>query len=92
MSEFRSAVSDCWEVDENTKYVSVTVGFELLPNGKVKPGSFELVRYTGHDRNLAYKAYRAAKWAVQKCELNGYKLPKEKYAHWQRVEVRFDPR
>ena len=90
-SNFRSAVSDCWEYDDKTKHVSVTVAFELLPSGKVKTGSFELVSFTGYDRNLVNKAYRAAKRAIQKCELNGYALPKEKYAHWQWVEVNFDP-
>ena len=92
VTNFRHAITDCWEVDEELKYIAVTVGFELTPNSKVKPGSFELVRFSGSDRNLAYKAYTSARWAIQKCELNGYKLPKEKYVHWRRVEMTFKPR
>jgi len=92
VTNFNHAISDCWQVDDELKYTEVTVGFELMPNGKVKPGSFELVRFSGRDRNLAYRAYTVARRAIQKCELNGYNLPKEKYAHWRRVEMTFKPR
>ncbi|WP_435141348.1 energy transducer TonB [Pseudopelagicola sp. nBUS_19] len=88
----RVAVRDCWVVDVGSRAadVTVTIGFSLEKNGKVR-GDIRLINAEGGDDTASGAAFQAARRAVLRCEKAGYDLPKDKYDHWRDVEITFNP-
>jgi hypothetical protein len=57
----------------------------------VVDGSLNLISAEGGSGRAVETAFQAARRAVLRCEQGGYDLPEEKYEHWQRIEMVFDP-
>ncbi|MFP4305401.1 MAG: cell envelope biogenesis protein TolA, partial [Rhodosalinus sp.] len=89
----RVAVQDCWVVDVGSQAANVTVvlGMEMNRDGTVVDGSLEMVSAEGGSGRAVETAFQAARRAVLRCQQDGYDLPDEKYEHWQRIEMVFDP-
>lgn len=89
----RVAVQKCWVVDIGSPAANVTVvlGMQMTPEGKVKPGSLRLVSSQGGADSAAKIAFQAARRAVLRCQKGGYNLPTEKYEHWREIEMTFNP-
>ena len=89
----RVAVQKCWVVDIGSPAANVTVvlGMQMTPEGKVKPGSLRLVSSQGGADSAAKTAFQAARRAVLRCQKGGYNLPTEKYEHWREIEMTFNP-
>ncbi|MGB1483151.1 MAG: cell envelope integrity protein TolA, partial [Paracoccaceae bacterium] len=89
----RVAVQKCWVVDIGSAAANVTVvlGMQMTPEGKVKPGSLRLVSSQGGADSATKTAFQAARRAVLRCQKGGYNLPTEKYEHWREIEMTFNP-
>ncbi len=94
-NDFLASVRRCWIVTPASlaSRVIVTVGFQLDQNRKVVGGQVTLLNSSGGDDAAVRSAYDAARRAVLRCsnENGGFKLPSEKFAYWQNVELTFDP-
>ena len=85
MANMRQQIAACWNPPAHS--VDVTVGFELDITGKVV-GDVTLV--SGETGETATQdAFRAARLAVLRCQQDGYDLPKDAFAAWQFIELRF---
>jgi hypothetical protein len=89
----RIAVQDCWVVDVGSQAANVTVvlGMEMNRDGTLVDGSLRLISAEGGSGRAVDTAFQAARRAVLRCQRGGYDLPEEKYEHWQRIEMVFDP-
>ncbi|NOE18731.1 energy transducer TonB [Ruegeria atlantica] len=90
----RLAVSKCWNVGSlSTDALStvVVVAFSLNRDGTVVDGSIRMLDSSGGSSGAANQAYQAARRAILRCGARGYDLPADKYAHWQDVEITFNP-
>jgi hypothetical protein len=90
----RLAVSACWNLGALSTEAMATVvevGFDMARDGKPDPGSIELLSHTGGSADAANQAFQAARRAIIRCGTNGYDLPDEKYDHWKRIEITFNP-
>ncbi len=89
----RLAVQKCWIVDVGSQAanVTVTVGTQLSPDGRVVPGSIKLISAKGGDSTAIQVAFDAARRAILRCGANGYKLPPQKYDQWRDIEMVFNP-
>ncbi|KUF09823.1 hypothetical protein [Pseudoponticoccus marisrubri] len=93
-AQFAAAVQRCWVLDpaDRAARVSLTLGFALTPDGRVKPDSLTLRHASGGDPGAIRRAFGAARRAVLRCQgSSGYPLPRERYAEWRRVELCFSP-
>jgi hypothetical protein len=90
---FRVAVQKCWVVDIGSPAANVTVvlGMQMTPEGKVKPGSLRLVSAQGGTDAATKTAFQLARRAVLRCQKGGYNLPTEKYEHWREIKMTFNP-
>ncbi|EKE44448.1 putative TolA protein [Oceaniovalibus guishaninsula JLT2003] len=88
----RVAVQRCWVVDVGSEAagVTVTVGFEMTPDGRVVGSSLRELDNDGAGA-AAKTAYEAARRAILRCQDDGYDLPVDKYEHWRNVEIVFNP-
>lgn len=91
---FRNQVQACWNVgglSTEALRTSVTVSFEISPEGKPDIGSIEMVGFQGGSDAAARQAFEAARRATIRCGTKGFDLPPEKYPHWKSMELTFDP-
>lgn len=90
---FRVAVQQCWNIDPGSPAarVVVTVGMEMLENGRVESSSLKLLSSSGGDDIAVRSAFDSARRAILRCGAEGYNLPPEKYDHWRTIEITFDP-
>ena len=89
----RLAVQACWVVDVGSQAanVTVTLAMEMDRDGKVVPGTLEMIDATGGDGAAVQTAFQAARRAVLRCQGQGYDLPAEKYEQWRELEIVFNP-
>ena len=89
--ELFASIRPCWNVDPGSQAarVTMTVGFSLLPDGRVD-GDVRQVSASGGDADAIEIAFQAARRAILRCQSGGYKLPADKYDEWKEVEVTFD--
>jgi hypothetical protein len=89
----RLAVQDCWQVDVGSEAANVTVvvGMDMEPDGRVVTSSLRLIESSGGSGSAVEAAYSAARRAVLICGSNGYDLPADKYDHWREIEMVFNP-
>ena len=89
----RLAVQACWVVDVGSESanVTVTLGAEMTPEGRVVDGSLALLEASGGSDAAVQTAFQSARRALLRCQGDGYDLPPEKYPQWQRVEMVFNP-
>jgi hypothetical protein len=94
IKKFVRAIKQCWVVDVGSPAAGVTVvlGMQMTPDGKVKPGSLRLISSMGGTEAAAKIAFQAARRAILRCQKGGYNLPKEKFEYWQEFEMAFNPR
>ncbi len=90
----RVSVQRCWNVgslsSEATRTV-VVVAVEMGRDAKPIQSSIRLVGSEGGSEAAVNQAFEAARRAIIRCGLQGYGLPEEKYAHWQEIEMTFNP-
>ena len=89
----QAAIQACWLRDPGSlaEDVKLTISMSLDRNGRVNASSIQIVEISGGDDDAQKVAFRRAKIAIISCGKNGYKLPPDKYARWQEIEVVFDP-
>lgn len=87
------AVEACWIVDVGSQAanVTVTVGYELDREGRVLAGTMRMIASDGGTGAAVEAAFQSARRAVLRCQNGGYQLPPDKYDHWKKVEMTFDP-
>lgn len=92
MDAFRVAVQQCWNVDVGTEAarVTLTVEFDLTPQGRLR-GDVRTKSAAGGGEAAIEAAFQSARRAILRCQRDGYVLPPDKYGHWQRMEMTFDP-
>jgi hypothetical protein len=91
---FRLVVRGCWayDADSDAAGVTVTIGFELDPQGRVVANAVRLIGGSGGSEAAIEMAYQSARRAVLRCQgTDGYQLPPDKYEQWREVEMTFDP-
>lgn len=90
---FRIAVQNCWNVDVGSQAANVTVvvGMQMEPNGKVVPGTLRMISSTGGEGRSVDTAFQSARRAILRCQKDGYALPADKYDHWREIEITFNP-
>lgn len=88
---FRSAVERCRTIDDGSKasQIEVLVAMQMQPDGKVVPGSIQLVSADSNDTKAVNVAFQTIRRNILRCQGDGYNLPKEKYDHWREIELRF---
>jgi hypothetical protein len=93
MEPFPYQVAPCWSVNVGSRAanVAVTIGMELLPDGKVVASSLELVDFEGGNQSDANVAFQAGRRAILRCQKDGYDLPEDEYHLWRNLEIKFDP-
>jgi len=69
----------------------VVVEMELTLDGKPVANSIKMLGFEGGDDTSAERAFESAKRAIQKAGAQGFKLPKDQFATWRRVELTFNP-
>ncbi len=90
----RIAVGACWNLgalSSDAMATVVVVGFGMGRDGKPDAGSIQLLSHRGGSSAAAQQAFQAARRAILRCGVNGYGLPEEKYDHWRRIEITFNP-
>ena len=89
----RIAVQRCWIVDVGSEAasVTVTVGMEMEPSGRVVSSSLRLIGSEGGSASAADTAFQAARRAILRCQGDGYQLPQDKYDQWKQIEMTFNP-
>lgn len=89
----RIAVQRCWIVDVGSEAasVTVTVGMEMDPSGRVVGSSLRLIGSEGGSASAADTAFQAARRAILRCQGDGYQLPQDKYDQWKQIEMTFNP-
>lgn len=89
---FRINVQDCWVVDVGSKAanVTVTVGFDMDPSGRVVGSSIALLDSSGGSDSAVETAFQSARRAILRCQGDGYDLPISKYDQWKYAEMTFN--
>ncbi len=85
------AVQKCWNVPvglQNADDLSVVIGIELNPDGKLA-GAPKLLEPSGTPTGALKQAFEAGRRALIRCA--PYDLPKDKYEQWRQIEVVFNP-
>ncbi len=91
---FILAIRQCWNVgalSSDSLRVTVVVGVAMLPDGKPDNGSIQMLSSDGGSGAAVRQAFEAARRAIIRCGVNGYDLPREKYAQWKQVQITFNP-
>jgi hypothetical protein len=90
----RLSVQKCWVVDSGSRAanVTLTISMSMNPDGTVRTDTLALKSSKGGSEGAAKIAFQAARRAILRCQKKGYDLPEEKYDHWQKIEVTFDPK
>ena len=89
----RVAVQRCWNVGSlstDALRTTVVVTVSMQANGRPDNGSIRLLSSDG-DQAATRQAYEAARRAIIRCGSGGFPLPVEKFAHWQEIEMTFNP-
>lgn len=90
----RVSVQRCWNIgslsSEATR-TTVTVSVEMTRDAKPVQSSIRLIGSDGGSDAAVNQAFEAARRAIIRCGLQGYGLPEDKYAHWQTIEMIFNP-
>jgi hypothetical protein len=91
---FMIAVKACWNVgslSSEALRTTVTIGFDMNPDGKPNTGSMKMIDFSGGSETAAKQAYEAGRRAIIRCGASGFPLPSEKFDYWSKVEIVFDP-
>jgi hypothetical protein len=91
---FLRQIGGCWNVGSMSTAAQSTIivmTFDMSQDGKPVSGSESLESFSGGDATDADVVFRTARSALFRCVRDGYELPREQYAQWQRVELTVDP-
>ncbi|MCP1200116.1 cell envelope integrity protein TolA [Notoacmeibacter sp. MSK16QG-6] len=89
MAALRDQLGGCWSIDAgivDADSLLVSVTFSLNQNGKLE-GQPRVTKSSGNPQ-----FDRSAVRAIQKCDVQGLRVPEGKYETWREVIVNFDPR
>ncbi|OXT02614.1 protein TolA [Notoacmeibacter marinus] len=89
MAALRDQLGGCWSIDAGiveADSLLVSVTFSLDQNGKLE-GQPRVTKSSGNPQ-----FDRSAVRAIQKCNIQGLRVPEGKYETWREVIVNFDPR
>lgn len=87
------SVEQCWNVgalSDEALETSVTVSFELQPDGRPVVGSITMVEQSGDNEVAGAQAFEAARRAILRCGAAGFDLPASAHAEWKDVRITFD--
>lgn len=89
-----STLKSTWIIDPGSPSadVTVTVDFQLSPDGKVIPSTIKLVSAEGGNQTAQQIAYRKARTAILHGSDLGFNLPPAKYQEWRDIQMVFDPK
>jgi len=89
----RLAVQECWNVNPSSESarITVVVGVSMERNGKPRAGTIRLISATDGSDAAKQSAFDAARRAILRCGVKGYKLPVAKYDRWRNIEMTFNP-
>ncbi|MEL6167175.1 MAG: hypothetical protein AAFR35_00695 [Pseudomonadota bacterium] len=89
----RIAVQQCWVVDVGSQSanVTVTVGVDMTPDGKVVGNQVRQISASGGDATAQRAAFEKARRAILRCQGSGFPLPRDKYDQWRQIEMTFNP-
>lgn len=90
----RVAVQQCWNVGSlSTEALGTTVvvGVRMTEDAKPVIKSITMIDASGGSATAARQAFEAARRAIIRCGARGFNLPREKYSHWQDIEMTFNP-
>lgn len=90
----RVSVSKYWNVgslSSDALATTVVVLVRLAPDGTPDIGSIRMLSSSGGSDQAARQAFEAARRAIIRAGSSGFDLPAEKYAHWQEIEMTFNP-
>lgn len=92
IEQFRVNVQDCWVVDVGSPAanITVTVGFDMEPTGRVVSSSIRLLSSLGGSGSDVDDAFQAARRTILRCQGDGYRLPISKYENWKYAEMTFN--
>ncbi|MDF0599843.1 hypothetical protein P1J78_03765 [Psychromarinibacter sp. C21-152] len=88
------AVQQCWTLGASpsgTRQTTVVVSVDMRRDGTPDNGSIRLVSSETPGGEAERIAFEAARRAIIRCGARGFPLPEEKYPHWKRIEMTFDP-
>lgn len=93
-NSLKLAVQNCWVVDVGSQASNVTVivGMDMEPDGRVVAGSLRLAGSSGGEGRAVETAFQSARRAILRCQKDGYDLPSEKYEQWRQIEMTFNPK
>lgn len=90
----RVAVQQCWNVgslSSDALRTTVVVGVSMSRDARPETASIKMLSFEGDSEAAARQAYEAARRAIIRCGSRGFNLPAEKFAHWQDIEMTFNP-
>lgn len=91
---FRAAVGECWSIANlgpEAAAAQVTLAVRFDPSARPLADSIALIGSSGGNPQAVEQLYQSARRAILRCGTEGYGLPPEKFALWQRMEVQFVP-
>ena len=92
--DFRRAVAACWNtgaLSPEARAARVIVAARFDAQAMPEPESITLVTVEGGGTAAGREMYETARRALLRCAGDGYPLPPEARADWQRMELTFDP-
>jgi len=89
----RLAMQKCWNVNPSAESarITVVVSVSMSPDGKPRPRTIKMKSATQGSKSAQQSAFNAARRAILRCGVKGYKLPVEKYESWRNIEITFNP-
>lgn len=88
-------VQRCWNIGILSAAATRTmVVVEVSMDKDAHPiyDSIKLMDHSGGNQQAVKQAFDAARQAIMRCGMTGYNLPNEKYQHWRKMKLTFDPK
>ena len=86
------AIAECWNLGALSPAALstiVVVEMELTRDGKPVANSIKMLGFEGGDEISAKQAFESARRAILSCGAQEFKMPKDQFETWRRVELTF---
>lgn len=90
----RVAVQQCWNVgslSSEALRTTVVVAVSMSEDGRPMNETLRMLSFEGGTEAAARQAFESARRAIIRCGVNGFNLPRDKYAQWREIEMTFNP-